>query len=614
MNKNLRKLLAALMCLSVLLAVSCGKKPEEDDNKPEDLTPAEISELAMENFVKKLQDGNYTCGTENVLLTTAVSPDQVYFTYPHEGYPTIYAYMTLYVETFATVIENNIRYETEFISVGTAIEAAGNALPNSWYDLTGGNMFEFFYNDPEDPLVFTSNDENVKYTLGCLGGYGQPALELMQEVRMTLDAVDPTSVRFTAELEEDGMYHYDDLDLTLTFGTGKPEPHIEEWYKRPDYPAVRTGWTRSDEAQLNTVFMRGYGAEAVPFPEFAGYALIFDDTAYDSFGGIRITDHNATLQDVEDYKALLLRNGFKEVQEKQDDGSTATVYRKLLRDEYKAYAELYPVYDKGFELIGMPYYEDRHYDGWEAMSAAVAECGFPELTETDVFEGWSATDEAMSRSESLAYFFDYQMYMPFILTFSDGQAAREYWDGYCDRLEASGFSEAVVSDEGKREFRNFDGSKLFRYTFGEDGVRLDFKSEKLLSVEEMNGLLDRFGIPGVHFEGTIGGRDQAKYRYEISEFTGLFFTGTKYFAGSAEAEAFLDSYTAELEDSGYYRTDPEKAASRRQFLYLNEDEWKYVGFDYYPGDEEASILFEFYAGGAGEEQEQVSLMQSAIGY
>ena len=611
MKKNLRKLLAVLLCLAAILTVSCGKQEEEPD-PTEGMTNAEISELAMNNFVKKLQAGNYTCGSEETILTTAVSPEQVYFSYPHVGYPTVYAYMTLKGETFATMIENNTRYEIEFISNANAIDAVGNVLPNSWYALTHGNMFEYFYNDPEDPLSFTSNDENVKYTVGALGGYGQQALELMQEVTMTLDAVDPTTAHFTAVVEEQGMYHYDDLDLTLTFGTGKDEPHIAEWFKSPEYPAVRTEWTRDDLGLMNAVFMRGYGNQAVPFPKFASYALIFDEDAYGSFGGIRITDHNATEQDVEDYRKTLLQNGFTEAQEKQDDGSTATVYRKLLREEYNAYAELYPAYNDGFELIGVPYYVDRQYDGMEAMSGAVENAGFVPFEATDLFEGWSAVDEAMSRSEGLGYFYDYQLYMPFILTFSDAEAAQAYWTAYENKLVAAGFHETFSPEENKREFRNADESKIFKCTMGEDAVRLDFKSEKLMSVDEMNSMLVKYGIPGVEFDGEIGGRDQRRYRYEISEFTGLFFTGTKYFANSREAEAFLDTYTASLEDSGYDRTDPEKLGSRRQFLYYNEEERKYVGFDYYPGDEGASVLFEFFA--ASDDEERVMLVKSALGH
>ena len=612
MKKNLRKLLAALLCLAAILTVSCGKQEEEPD-PTEGMTNAEISELAMNNFVRKLDAGNFTCGTPDVVVTTAVSPEKVYVAYPHEGYPTVYAYMTLDGETFATMIENNIRYEIEFVSTGNALEAVGTILPNSWYRQTGGNMFEYFYNDPDDPLKFTSNDYNVKYTLGCLGGYGQQALDLMQEVTMTLDAVDPTSVHFTAVVEEYAMYTYDDLDLTITFGNAESEPHIEAWFKNPEYPVVRTEWNAYDLADTNTVFMRGYGAEAVPFPEFASYALIFDESAYDSFRGIRLLDHRATEQDVEDYRKTLLQNGFREVQEQQDDGSTATVYRKLLRERYNAYSELYPSYNDGFELVGIMHYEDPHYEGIGEMSAVAEENGYAPFAETDLFEGWSANNEAGSRSEGLMFFFDYEIYMPFNLTFSDKDAAVAYWDEYCDRLEELGFSDFITFNEGERDLRNADQSKIFKYAFSDDSVRIDVKSEKLLSAAEMKSFLDKYGIPDPELGDDAGGRDQAKYRYELSGFEGLFFTGTKYFANSAEAEAFLDGYTGTLEDNGYYRINPEKIASVRQFLFLNEELWQYVGFDYFPGDEGASILFEFYALD-GAEEEQVTLMQSALGH
>ena len=613
MKKTLKIMLAALLCAAMLFTVSCGKNESPDEPDDSELTPAEISEQAMENFVKKLQAGNYTCGSEEMILTTAVSPQTVYFTYPHEGSPTVYAYMTLNGETFATMIENGVRYEINFISGEDAIDAVGNVLPNWWYTCTGGNMFELFYNDMEKPLEFTSNDETVKYTVACLGGYGQQALELMQEVRMTLDAKDPTTAHFTAVVEDYGMYHYDDLDLTLTFGNAESESHIDAWYKNPEYPPVKTGWTRADELTMGTVFMRGYGSEAVPFPQFATYALLVDDNAYEEFGGVRVTDSRATEQDVEDYKAFLLKNGFKEEQEQQDDGSTVTVYRKLLRDEYKAYAELYPTYDNGFELIAIPYYEDRHYEGLEDMSAAVEKNGFAGFDETDVFQGWSATDEAMSRSESLGYFMDYEIYMPFILTFEDAEAAQSYWEAYEQKLAALGYEEMEVAYENMRDFRTPDGSKIFKCTMNEDSVRLDFKSEKLMSNSEMEDRLREFGIPSVGFDGTAGGRNQARYRYEISGFEGLFFTWTKYFANSAEAESFLDAYTAELDENGYMMTDPEKLGSNRQFMFFNEEEWKYVAFDYYPGDEQASIRFEFFAGDTAEEEE-VSMMQTALGH
>ena len=615
---KITKLLALMMAVCMLIGCcACGAPNNGNDTDNannaneiniDDLSPAEISDLAMNNFIKKLQAGNYVVGDPKYVVTNAYSPEQVYFVYPHEGYPTIYAYMTLKGETFASLIEDDEMGDIEFISADNAIDALEGLVPNNWINITEGNMFELFYNDVSKPLEFTSNDENVKYTLCCLGGYGQIALEVMEEVHMTFDSADPTSVHFTAAVPDYGTYYFDDLDLTLRFGEAEAESHIEAWLKAPVYPKVRTAWTSKDASDMDLVFMRGYGSDTVPFPDFASYALIFDPKAYDQFLGIRLTDAHATEQNVEDYKALLVKNGYKEAQETQDDGSTVTVYRKLLREKYRAYAELYPRYENGFAMEGMMYYEDPSYEGLAAISEVLQQHGFAALEETDLFEGWSASDQSASRTEGFAYFFDYDLYMPFILSFTDAEAANKYWDDYGKKLLELGLAESFVAGENIREFKTAEGSKIFRSTFSDDSVILEVKSEKKLSAGEVNKMVEGFGIPAADLSGDVGGRNQAKYRYEITGFTGLFVTATQYFNSSAEAEAFLDAYAARLQEAGYEMTDPQKVASARMFLFLNLDEAKYVGFDYFPGDDGASVLFEFFASDIEEE----SMMMKAI--
>ena len=606
--------IAVLTALFLLLACcACGAQggnSSNTNNAEKELTPPEISELALENFAGKLQAGNYVVAAQNGMTTNAVSPDQVYIAYPHEGYPMIYAYMTYKGETFATLIEYNEIGDIEFVSTDNALNAVGEILPNNWITITEGNLIELFYNNIEKPLEFTSNDENVKYTLCCLGGYGEYALSSMEEVHMIMDSQDPTSVRFTAAIPDppNRMYHYDDLDITLKFGEAKSEPHIDEWTKNPVYPTTRSTWNANDIAMMDNVFMRGYGKDTVPFPSFASYALNFDPKAYDEFTGIRITDAHATEKDVEEYKAKLLTYGYKEVQEKQDDGSTVTVYRKLLREKYRAYAELYPVFDNGFELIGMPYYEDTPYEGLPAMSAAMQEHGFAAFDQTDLFEGWSATDQSASRSEGFAYFFDYDFYMPFMLSFTDADAARTYWDDYCAKLAEAGFEESFLAGDNRREFRTPNGSKIFRYTFGDDNVILEVKSELVLSAEEANQLIAAYGLPAANLSGDIGARNQTRYRYEISGFTGLMMTVTQTFESAEAAEKYLDAYAAVLDEQGYLMMDPQKIGSVRQFLFFNEDEAKYVAFDYDPGENGASILLEFFAA----QSEESSMMQSAL--
>ena len=617
-----KRLFALLLAVCLLIGCcACGAPGNANNTNDgsntnniniDDLTPAEISELAMNNFIKKLQAGNYVVGNPKNVVTNAVSPEQVYFVYPHEGYPTVYAYMTLKGETFAALIEDDEMGDIEFIAVGNAIDSVEGLVPNNWISITNGNLFELFYNSVDKPLEFTSNDENVKYTLCCLGGYGQIAMEQMEEVHMTFDSVDPASVRFTAAIPDYGTYYFDDLDLTIKFGEAEAESHIEAWLKSPVYPKVRTAWTSRDASDMDLVFMRGYGRDTVPFPGFASYALIFDSKAYDEFLGMRLSDAHATEQNVEEYKSLLLSSGYKEAQETQEDGSTVTVYRKLLREKYRAYAELYPHYDDGFVMEGMMYYDEPSYEGLAAISEVLQQHGFAALDETDLFEGWNATDQAASRTEGFAYFFDYDLYMPFVLSFSDAEAAKAYWDDYGSRLLEMGFTESFAAGENIREFKTPDGGRIFRSTFNDDSVILEFKSESKLSAETVNSIVAGYGIPGADLTGNVEGRDQSKYRYEISGFTGLFITATQQFESSAKAEAFLDDYAARLQDAGYEMTDPQKVASVRQFLFLNLEEAKYVGFDYYPGEGGASVLFEFFASNSEEETMMTKAIKGSI--
>ena len=136
----------AALCL-LFVCCSCGTQGDNssnNNNEEKELTPPEISELALENFAGKLQAGNYVVAAQNGMTTNAVSPDQVYIAYPHEGYPMIYAYMTYKGETFATLIEYNEIGDIEFVSTDNALNAVGEILPNNWITITEGNLIELF--------------------------------------------------------------------------------------------------------------------------------------------------------------------------------------------------------------------------------------------------------------------------------------------------------------------------------------------------------------------------------------------------------------------------------------------------------------------------------------
>ena len=89
-TKSLSLLL--IICIALACCACSGKKEEETPDH--ELTPPEISELAMNNFVKKLETGNYTVTGGNRVTVNAGSPEQVFFEYEKEFDPFCYAFMT----------------------------------------------------------------------------------------------------------------------------------------------------------------------------------------------------------------------------------------------------------------------------------------------------------------------------------------------------------------------------------------------------------------------------------------------------------------------------------------------------------------------------------------
>ncbi|MBQ9891417.1 MAG: hypothetical protein IJM39_08395 [Firmicutes bacterium] len=569
------------------------------DNSGKELTPAEISEKAMENFVKKIEAGNYTTAVPEYMTICAVSPEQVHVDYPGDGIdgPVTHAYISLNGETFLAQFEDGKLEDIEYATTDNAIRTMGSALPNYWLEASGGNMYEFFYNDPEKPLEFTTNDETVKTTLCALGGYGSTIVGRMQEVRMALDAIDPASVRFTAEIPDEGRVVYEDLDLTLNFGTAESYPGIEEWLKAPVYPSERRDWDIYDEALLDGVFRRGYGRQSIPFPAVSSYAMQFDEDAYAKYTMARITDSHWTEKDVEDYKAVLKSKGFVEAEAEMPERGTVPVLRKLLREEYKAYSQLYITYDNGLLLDGIRYNEVPQYEGRPAISEVVEKRGFAELPETDVFGEWKASDYAMQRSEDWGYRFDYSFYLAFKLQYEDREAAKAYLSDYTDALIRKGFIEAHVSGEDNREARSANENVIFNYEFfpadSDNGeVTIWFKDQKCLTAEEANALIKEHGLPETDIHGDVNARDLSRYIYEDTGIKCLHLSVYQNYDSIKEADDYLNSYVARLIDQDYLPTDPQKFNSERTFLYLNEELRKYVGFSVSEGADGATVLYE----------------------
>ena len=590
------KIIALILCVFlILVCAACGGGNNSNNSNnsnssnisdvPENTVDPELtpSERSMACFVRKLEAGNYLVEIPKRLRTAIVSPQQAYILFDHEIEDYGSAFMTLNGETFQGWLEDGTLSDITFYSKGTAIDALEELLPNSWLASTNGNLFEYFYGSDEHPLVFTSKDENVKRTMLALSNYNENMMEYMGEVTLTLDAEDPTTAHFGAVMNSgSSMIHYNDIDLTLQFGAATSEPRIEAWLKDPVYPAKKTGWTSKDIADLDMVYMRSYGRDAVPFPRFASYAWTSDKNAYEDFSGFLATDAHATEQDVEGYKKTLLEKGFTETTGTLPDGSAATVYRKLLREEYGAYSQLCPLYDKedGFTLICTLYHDIPKYEGIAAINEVIEKHSFAPLDETDAITDWIGEDGAGAETESWSYFFDYSLYMPMRLTIKDADAAKAYLDAYGDKLTANGFTKTSTPAALTTVYENPNSCIIFFYYYeGEDKLVMVFKEEKSLNVEQALAALKEHGLPETDLHGNVATRDQTKYYYVLSGFKGLHLIVDQPYESMEAAGKYLDAYVEKLVDQDYLPTDPSKVGSQKSQCFLNIDKGKYVAFD-----------------------------------
>ena len=105
----LKSALAVLLCFGCACAPADQdpEEPEEPQNtettEPDTRTPAEISEAAMDNFVRKLESGNYTVDAEGFLKTIVTSPELVRFLYDEDIYTDL-ALITLNGATYRLLV------------------------------------------------------------------------------------------------------------------------------------------------------------------------------------------------------------------------------------------------------------------------------------------------------------------------------------------------------------------------------------------------------------------------------------------------------------------------------------------------------------------------------
>lgn len=560
---------------------------------------ADISEKAMNNFLNKVDQGNYTINDGKFLKTSVYSNDQVYFEFTEDMYED-FAVVSVNNETFQGFIENGGLNDISYIGEGCAVDAAKPRLLNNWMDesVSQGNIYNLFYNSPEEPLTFVSYEDAVKRSLLSFTGYGTNALRLMHEVYMVLDNEDPSVVHLKAEMDEDQVARIflDDIDVTVSFGEAAASPEAEAWMNNPVYPAGRSGWTDTDIFIFNSVFLPGYGEAAVPFTPFASYALTIDDENFVMDDEVSIRDSHATAEDMENYIELLKHEGFSEVKETNQDGTGKTYYRRILREDYKCYSSIELDYDNGINMKARKYYDFPVYEGLDKVNEVIVPLGFTALPESGSVRSVKATDTACEATESWLYFFDYDSVLYVDVDFEDGGKMSDYLKDYEEALVNAGFRPVYVDETEIDRYESENGFSSFRYLPDEDKATLLFKSERYISADEAEALIKDGGFPEMELTDNISCRDLKKF---ASAQYGLdykaYLTLSKFFETAAEAEEFLGSYESRLNDAGFDRTSPAVAGTNRQIAIYNEERDMVVGVDFTEQNGGALVNLEFKA-------------------
>ena len=578
-----------LMILMILCLALCGCQNTLQSQKPD-------SEKAMENFLNKLEEGNYVMEAGDYLKTTVSSRDQVVFDYVEEGYHD-FAAMSLDNETFQMFLDEPD--EVTFVKEGQAIDVAGKRLPNGWIALSEGNIWNLFYNMQEEPLKFVSYEDSLKQNILSMVGYNETALRLTHEVYLTLDKEDPSEAHIQAQVDDDlvARIDYNDIDIAIRFGDAQSDPTADAWMASPVYPSARTGWTESDEFIFNSVFLPGYGLAAIPFPASASYALTVDGENFVVDDEVVIRDPRASQEDVANYVTQLLSEGFFEAKETAEDGSEKTSYRKMLREAYRCYSSIEVDYNDGMDLVARKYYDFPLYDSLEGINEAIAKIGYPELAASEDILSVSGEDRANEMTESWLYFFDYDLGLYADLEFSDAEKMNEYLNAYTEKLLNEGFTtvKETEEDEEVQYYESENGFYSFRYrTIDENKVTLLFKSERYISVAEAEQMIADAGFPKISLQEPISCRDLRSFqKTQYGRDRKAYLTVSQEFESAEKAEAFLDELEASMNEAGYDRFNPANVGSNKNIAIGDEEAGFYVGLDYYP--DQALVMLEFVA-------------------
>ena len=517
------------------------------------------SERAMKNFGDKLAAGNYVLSVDGRLLVSVVSPDEIAFAFDEAVKQTNFAVMAVEGEAFQALIPGEDPLSSlAFLDKSDAMTQAEVRLPNFWFDDEGTKttIWGLWHNqDQENPFHFTSNETLMRESIVSIGWFGDTILPTIQNMSLVLDGEDVNVATLSCTYRPAAQ----DVPLTMkiNFGAALSDKRVKDWMNDPNrtYPdpiSKQGKWPTSFQLLLQSALgVKENIEEVVPFIDFGSYAC-WNNTG--AFGRqdkelAKVRDYHATEKNVEDYRALLMRNEYSTV---TVDGQTH--YRRILRarKDTRAYSDLTVEFDDGFYMTAEVFYDEKTYVGLDAINEVLVDTGFQALPATDVLSDWTATDVAFHAYEDKMCLFDFALYLRGTAKFTNGETATKYYNDYYSLLKAHGFGYDQADDAWTLD--NIEGFWFFTFVLDKEAGILNFRCyrEDYVDPTVAKAAVEAAGFPELDVSAVTSIRDTAAYYMEKAGMDqSLSYEMMFSFETAEKSSAFTSAYIQALLGAGF---------------------------------------------------------------
>ena len=548
--------------------VACGGNAPTSGTIPTDPSvgpqpvPQTDSEKAMDNFINKIKDGNYTVTTDN-LVSSFYSRNLVIYDYAQSvAQAKDQGVMSVNYETFQLSLENEqpLNYIL-FVDQGEAIDVVGAKSLNYMVE----NAWDYWTNsDPSKPFDYTSTSLEVKQSVAYFSVLGEMAAMTVSDMELVFDSVDVNSATLKATYCPSSPTEKIDINIAITFGDAKSNQDMLDWINNPNrnYPSDvgKSGWTKNMvslfEGVLKTADLKNY----VPLMKSASYACVINEELYSNEGIVEIRDYHGTADDAQNYKNLLEENNFYKI---GVDG--VETYRKFLRAKpdnpvFQVFADLsVNSDDNGVTLRVNITYNRQYLHSIAALNNLITPKSFPELPETDNIADFVMFNSPFEGQEAWDYLYNFDLETLFAIEYKDLTAMQKYVSDYVKALVDAGFKNSS-SNPNIYHLIDQTSDRKFQYNFHDDGtVYLVFTNEAFLNptkvVGEINAVFPVVSGDNIYYCKDIAMLQKIKRGQVWTNYYEIVYL----FDTEDDATTFYNAYLATVKADSDYKLNPEES-------------------------------------------------------